>query len=82
MKALFLPVYIRRIYIVFNSLSAGIHHQNDLKVIWIIFHENPAFLLVESLYLNANSGLIYITIIVGSSYADKLKREKKKRNET
>ena len=38
------------------------------------FMKTQLFLLVESLYLNANSGLISITIIVGSSYADKLKR--------
>ena len=54
------------------------------------FMKTQLFLLVESPYLNANSGLISITIIVGSSYADKLKRgtkllssrRKKIRNET
>ena len=54
------------------------------------FMKTQLFLLVESLYLNANSELLSTTIIVGSSYADKLKRgtkllssrRKKIRNET
>ena len=35
-----MPLYIRLIYTVFNNLPAGIHRQNELKVNWIIFHEN------------------------------------------
>ena len=37
-----MPLYIRLIYTVINNLPAGIHRQNELKVIWIIFHENLA----------------------------------------
>ena len=37
-----MPLYVRLIYTVFSSLPAGNHRQNELKVIWIIFHENLA----------------------------------------